>query len=181
MIRKIRNGIAAAAFTTLVALAAPPVHAVDGVSLELGRGNEDTRLWRAGLQWNWRDNWLPGNRKLHVSSYWDLSYGEWRAPGNPSVRDLSFTPVFRMQGAGSISPYVEGAIGFHLLSRSEVTQNRLLGMHFQFGSHIGGGLRFGPRSAYDLSVRLQHLSNAGIASPNNGINFGLVRLQYHFD
>jgi hypothetical protein len=31
-----------------------------------------------------------------------------------------------------------------------------------------------------LSYRYQHLSNAGIKQPNQGINFHLLRFQYHF-
>ena len=179
MIRKIANGIAACILCS--ALAAPAAHAVDGVALELGRGNDETDLWRGALQWNWRDDWFEGRRGTRLRSYWDLSYGEWRVPDHPGLKDLGFTPVFRLQGAASVSPYLEAAIGFHWLSRTEVTEERQLGMHFQFGSHLGAGLRFGPRGEYDLSLRLQHLSNAGIASPNNGINFGILRLQYHLD
>ena len=183
MIRKIRNriarGAAFAGFAALALLAAPAAHAVDGVALELGRGNDDTNLWRGALQWNGRDDWLRPTSSLRLRSYWDLSYGQWRAPDNLTIKDLGLTPVFRLQGANSVSPYLEAAIGFHLVSNNEVTPDRQLGIHFQFGSHLGAGLRFGPGGKYDLSLRLQHLSNAGIASPNNGINFGILRLQYH--
>jgi hypothetical protein len=39
-----------------------------------------------------------------------------------------------------------------------------------------------PRAAqwrhYDLSLRFQHLSNAGISNPNPGINFLELRMSY---
>ena len=41
--------------------------------------------------------------------------------------------------------------------------------------------KFGERYRYDLSLRLQHLSNGGLAHPNPGINFLQMRLAYHFD
>jgi hypothetical protein len=50
----------------------------------------------------------------------------------------------------------------------------------QFGDHLGAGYRFGVKGAWDLSYRFQHLSNAGIKKPNDGINFNQIRLQYHF-
>ncbi|HYL90521.1 MAG TPA: acyloxyacyl hydrolase, partial [Burkholderiales bacterium] len=34
---------------------------------------------------------------------------------------------------------------------------------------------------YDVSMRLQHLSNAGIKNPNPGVNFLQVRFQYWLD
>ena len=52
MIRK----TAAAAAIALAAIA--NAHALDGVSFEVGDGNEDTDLWRAGLQWNWQRRWF---------------------------------------------------------------------------------------------------------------------------
>ena len=48
---------------------------------------------------------------------------------------------------------------------------------FQFGDHLGAGFRFGPQDRYDFGVRVQHISNGGVSSPNPGINFFLVRLQ----
>lgn len=51
---------------------------------------------------------------------------------------------------------------------------------FQFGDHLGLAYRFGEKGALDASYRFQHLSNAGIKEPNNGIDFHQIRLQYHF-
>jgi lipid A 3-O-deacylase len=34
---------------------------------------------------------------------------------------------------------------------------------------------------YDVSLRVQHLSNGGLRDPNPGINFVLVRLQYSLE
>ena len=33
---------------------------------------------------------------------------------------------------------------------------------------------------YDLGYRFQHLSNADIKKPNDGINFNQIRFSYHF-
>ena len=77
-------------------------------------------------------------------------------------------------------PYVEAAIGFHLLSDQRVNFRRRFSTSFQYGDHLGVGARFGGRQRWDASFRLQHLSNGGLARPNPGINFVQLRLQYHF-
>jgi len=53
-----------------------------------------------------------------------------------------------------------------------------LRQRFQFWRPLGIGYRF---ERYRPRVSFQHLSNAGIRNPNPGINFLLLRLQYHFD
>jgi lipid A 3-O-deacylase len=99
------------------------------------------------------------------------------------VWDIGITPVFRLERAARTAavPYVEAAVGFHLLSDLRVNFRRNFSTHFQFGDHVGAGVRFGPEQRYDASVRFQHLSNGGLARPNPGINFLQLRLAYRFD
>jgi opacity protein-like surface antigen len=169
-------------------LAAFPAQAVDGVSLDLGKSdsyNASVDLARVGVQWDWSRRWALGS-SWHIGGYWDLSAGYWdndsRNRSKKSLFDLGFTPVFRVQrtNPGALAPYLEAAIGFHYLTRSSVGSERRFGTRFQFGDHLGLGLRFGPRHEVDLGYRYQHLSNASIKGPNQGINFHQVRLQYHF-
>ena len=155
-------------------------NAVDGASLEFGAGN-GAEMWRVGAQWNWRSKWLQhGN--WHMGGYWDAQVGQWSGSGKATITDFGLTPVFRYQETqpSGLSPYVEGAIGFHLISPVRLDDRRGFSTAFQFGDHIGVGATFGERHNYDLALRFQHLSNAGIKKPNNGINFTQVRLQYHF-
>jgi hypothetical protein len=174
----------AAAALVAAAWMSAPAHAIDGVAAEIGNGHA-TDMWRIGVQWNWKSRWLEtGN--WYMGGYWDLQFGHWNGysnvGGNQELVDLGITPVFRWQqrNRSAIAPYVEGAIGFHLLSKTRINASRAFGSSFQFGDHVGAGVRFGDRHQYDLSVRYQHLSNAGIKSPNNGINFTQIRFQYHF-
>jgi hypothetical protein len=162
--------------------------AVDGVSFEYGKSdssNADVKLYRVGLQWDWHKKWLDtGN--WHVGGYWDLNLGYWdndsTAKTNSSIADVGLTPVFRFQqnNPTGISPYAEAGIGIHLLSETEVSPKRQFGSSFQFGDHLGAGVRFGDKGRYDLGYRYQHLSNAGIKEPNQGIIFHQLRLQYRF-
>jgi lipid A 3-O-deacylase len=169
-------------------LAVPSAQAVDGISLELGTSdssNASVDMGRIGLQWDWSKRWALGSN-WHIGGYWDLSLGHWsndsRNRSHGSIADLGFTPVFRLQqtNPGAVAPYLEAAVGFHLLSHTSVSPQRRFSTAFQFGDHLGLGLRFGPRHAFDLGYRYQHLSNAGLKKPNQGINFHQVRFQYHF-
>lgn len=155
--------------------------AVDSVSFESGRGNEGTELWRVGLQFGWERKWLA-ERSWNVVAYWDVQFGRWTGNREP-LGDLGVTPVFRLQRAAeaAVRPYFEGAIGFHVLSDLQVSSRRIFSTKFQYGDHLAAGVRYGERHRYDVSVRLQHLSNGGIAHPNPGINFWQMRLGYHFE
>jgi len=182
-VNKINSMIGAALLTASTAAVA-----VDGVSFEYGRsdsGNASVDLYRVGVQWDW-------NKKLiemggwHLGGYWDLSAGYWDNRSalrtTSSLADIGFTPTFRFQQntISGLSPYAELAVGFHFLSHTSVSQQRKFGSSFQFGDHIGAGVRFGDKGRYDVGYRYQHLSNAGIKEPNQGINFHQLRLQYHF-
>ena len=177
MIRKTPALTAPVALLISLLFGLPAAHALDGVSAEFGY-SDDVRLWRAGLQWKWERRWWRGGA-WELGGYWDLSLGGWRN-GSDTVYDLGLTPVFRLEGTAPGSAYVEAAIGAHFISDLRIDENKAFSTSFQFGDHIGVGLRFGPRERYDMSLRLQHLSNGGIRKPNPGIDFLQLRLQYHF-
>ncbi|MCW5568831.1 MAG: acyloxyacyl hydrolase [Dokdonella sp.] len=171
-----------AAAVLLWSMTGSPVHAVDGVSVELGRG-DGTDMGRIGLQWDWNKRWFPG-QNWHLGGYWDLALGYWDRGGvlpgqNDSITEIGLTPVFRLQQNDLKGLYAEAAIGFHLLSRTSLGDKRF-STRFQFGDHLGVGYRFGARGEYDLGLRYQHLSNGSIKKPNNGINFAQIRFQYRF-
>jgi len=169
-------------------LLAPTARAVDSMSVVLGTSdssNAEVGMLRIGVQWNWSKRWAI-TPNWHIGGYWDLDFGYWSNDSprktNNGMTDVGFTPTFRLQqtSMGPISPYAEGAIGFHLLSETSVSEERRFSTTFQFGDHVGLGFRFGYRHAMDLGYRFQHLSNGGIKDPNQGINFHQVRFQYHF-
>ena len=113
-------------------------------------------------------------------------YGTWKGRSavgnNQNITDLGITPVFRFQqkNPSGMAPYLEGAIGFHLITPTFIYANRQVGRSFQFGDHVGFGLRFGEHQQFDLGYRYQHLSNGGIKKPNQGINLNQVHFVYHF-
>lgn len=172
----------------LAGAASGPAFAVDGVSITggVGAGNgegSDRRIARVALQWDWDRRWFQ-DKGWHIGGFWNVDAGYvWQSdvlPGqNKDLFEIGFTPVFRLQPNGLKGPYVEGSIGIHFLSRTSIGDDGL-GTSFQFGSAIGFGYRFGAKESFDLSYRYQHVSNAGIKDPNGGLDFHLIRLQYHF-
>ena len=167
--------------------ASPAALAIDGISFEVGASdssNSSVNLYRVGAQWDWNKKLIEAGT-WHIGGYWEANLGYWDNRSNgrtdSELFEIGFTPVFRFQQNSIIglAPYAELGIGLHFLSRSSVGTQRQFGSSFQFGSHIGAGVRF-DRGRYDIGYRYQHLSNVGIRQPNQGINFHQLRLQYHF-
>ena len=172
----------------LLAAAAPPAAAVDGMSISGGpdaSSHASVDMVRLGAQWKWNKRLLE-NAGWHVGGYWDLQAGYWdnssKNKTNSGLWEIAFTPVFRLQQneLSEFAPYAEIGIGAHLLSEDSVSPQRQFGSAFQFGSHAGVGARFGEKNAFDLGYRYQHLSNAGLKEPNNGINFHILHFGYWF-
>jgi hypothetical protein len=173
MKQAIRNLFAAAALA-----ASFGAQAVDSVAVEAG-GGSGVDVWRIGAQWKWSSKWLQ-SADWHLGGYWDLQVGQWDG-GAGHITDLGITPVFRYQMNSGTGPYFEGAIGAHIISDKQITRTTRTSTSFQFGDHVGVGVRFGDKGRYDLGLRLQHHSNGSIKRPNPGTNFAIVRFQYHFD
>jgi len=162
---------------------------VDAISITYGQDEDsnETDVYRIGLQNNWERTWFNGGA-WYVGGYWDaeLAYMESDLNGrnNSDLLDLSLTPVFRLQRdtalSSGVSPYAEAGIGPHLITETRLGHQKY-STAFQFGSLIGAGIGFGERGQYQLGYRFQHISNANIKKPNDGMNLHLLRLAYSFD
>lgn len=157
-------------------------HAVDGFGIQAGHGDDSTDLLRVNAKWNWDRKWPVGDG-WHLTGYWEAALGRWegKGVGAKTLAEAAVTPVFRLSRADRKSgPYVEAGIGAHLTSAQRINRHREFGGHFNFGTHVGFGVLFGDDGRYDLGYRFQHVSNAGISSPNDGINFHQVSLRYNY-
>ena len=162
---------------------------VDAISLTYGTDEDsiEANVYRVGLQNRWERTWFNGGA-WNVGGYWDaeLAYIDADAGHgeNSDLYDLSLTPVFRMQRdtalSSGVSPFAEAGIGAHLLSETSLA-NKTYSTAFQFGSLVGMGIGFGRRGQYELGYRFQHISNAGIKHPNEGLNLHMLRLGYLFN
>jgi lipid A 3-O-deacylase len=167
----------------LLALAVSNLVRAEMPIIELGRG-DGVNMGRVAFQWDSGSRWFTGG-KWQVAAYWEPSIGFWRgkrAKGDPHIFELAFTPVLRLENKNrsALSPYIETGLGFHLITGHHVTDDRDLASNYHFGSHVGVGLRFGKQNEFDIGYRLQHLSNAGLKQPNEGINFNLLHLRYSY-
>ena len=158
-------------FASLAFAYAASAQALDSISAGIGSGDRDAAFLGIAAQWRHDIVWLADTR---WRLYREASLARWDVtPG--TIYDLGLTPVFRYARDAAHGPYAEAAIGLHLLTGSTINRDVTLSTRFQFGDHVGLGYRF---ERYDVSLRLQHLSNAGIRNPNPGINFLELRAQY---
>jgi len=176
----------AAAAALSLAGAALPASAIDRAAFEIGTSAGDANVDRFGanLAWDWGVEWLKtGNWAL--TGYWEVGVNVWDADpgrtGTETLVDGHITPVFRWQRDVStpLPVFLEFGVGAHGHSESEI-EDKDFDVPFSFGSHIGGGLRFGEGGEYELMYRFQHLSNASIGDKNPGINFHLINIGYRF-
>ncbi|GMQ97303.1 MAG: hypothetical protein BMS9Abin15_1010 [Gammaproteobacteria bacterium] len=172
--------------TGLMVLALP-VHALDGFSVDLGRGDESANLVNAALRWNWDTTWFTDGQWF-VGGYWEANLGRWNGKNgknrNGDITEIGITPVFRLQRHAPLDsgmmPFFEGSIGAHLISETSIG-NRQLSTAFQLSESLAAGIRFGRKHQMELSYRLQHFSNGGVKSPNSGMNFHMFRFGYNFE
>lgn len=134
-----------------------------------GRGTEsaDTDIVRLAYRHPLKENgewWMPSHAQLGASV--------WRVPdirGTTRRFDLNVTAIWRGERPWG---YLEAGFGGYLLSKTINNDDTRVPSAFEFGSHLGIGLKMGPGT---LGVGLQHLSNAGIKQPNGGIDLILVQ------
>ena len=165
-------------------LSAVPGYARDGIALESGTGNH-VEMARVSFNREFDQVWFA-DRDWVVGSYLDGSIGQWHAHNAAGddhvINDFSITPVLRAteRVRSAWAPYAEVGVGAHYISDHHIYRGRDMSTHFQFGDHVGVGFSFGEQLAWDLGLRFQHISNAGMKNPNPGINFYQVRAGYHF-
>ena len=135
-----------------------------------------------GFNWFWAQPIKLG--PLNLRGYWEASLSEWSYPTESERRtaglvQLGLIPVLRWQADGGASPwFAEAGIGATLTTVVYQTERKRFSTRFNFGDHLAVGRSFGPTRAHELSVRLEHFSNAGIKQPNPGENF--FQLRYSF-
>lgn len=116
---------------------------------------------------------------------WDLYVSDWNAPlqagGRRNYAQLGAIATFRYRFGEGRSPwFAEAGLGATLMNHVYGTTTRDFSTAFQFTEALGLGYSFGARREHELSLRLQHFSNAGIKEPNPGENFVRVRYAYRF-
>src|SRR5262249_50399100 len=127
------------------------------VMVSLGRGADDADIDIVRLAYR---RILPSNGRWWVPTLVELGGGIWRVPdlaGTTQRFDLHATPIWRADFART---YLEAGIGAYMLSHVINNDTTHMSTSFEFGSHVGAGLRLGERRDIRVGVALQHLSNA---------------------
>jgi hypothetical protein len=137
-------------------------------------------LWRPSCQCEFFTRYrLEPRLGLNVA-YWD---GQQPDNAHPSLWDFGahgYLQHFWHPANVAFEPYVEVGLGVHALSHTRINNNREFGTWFQFGSRIGLGLAFDTARRIEVQAFIEHISNASLASPNDGITLKGVELRVAF-
>lgn len=170
-----------------LAAAAAPQDSAPGIYIDLGQAlhsnaNTDSLTLGAVVPWT---HW-PQVQSGAVSFYWDFFVSQWRAPrphgaDKRNYAQLGVIANWRYRFDQGDSPwFVEAGIGGTVMNHLYRTVDREFSTTFQFTEQFGVGRSFGGQGEHELSLRLQHFSNAAIKSPNPGETFVQVRYLYRF-
>ncbi|HYA66342.1 MAG TPA: acyloxyacyl hydrolase [Burkholderiaceae bacterium] len=165
-------------------LLAPAISRSEALAVEFGSG-EDVRIETLDLDIDWcRSCRLAAPE--HTSLAWELTamamQGHRAQEANDNLVALGAMPLLRYgwpERDGGL--FVEDGVGVRLLSHTRLYNERQLSTAFQFGELLGIGFRFCRRNACEAGVRVQHISNADIKRPNDGVTFGAIRFAVHWD
>lgn len=176
-------GLACAAAGVAVPAAAQSALAPDGNFVQFGTVH-DTHTATYGLTWDlpWRRDFAGGQLTSYLEAsvaLWD--YGAKDRSGSSRLAQLALVPSLRYRPSGGRSPwFVDAGVGATLMSKVYATQDKQFSTAFNFATHLAVGRSFGERGQHELSVRVEHFSNAGIKHPNPGENFLQIRYAYRF-
>lgn len=136
------------------------------------------------MPWAWQRPLASGG---FVTGYWEASFGRWSSDvddgsrANAWVTQLGVTPVLRWYPhRWGERGFVEAGIGANLLLPIYRSRDKRFSTSFNFGDHVALGWRFGTQRAHEVSLRLQHFSNAGIRKPNPGEDFLQLRWAWRY-
>lgn len=129
----------------------------------------------------WEGGHLANALGGEVSYYTEASVGRWwvdgaTVTGHSTHAQFGITPTLRLAYQGPLGFFLEGGIGANVITPKHSRGERRFSTAFNFGDHLGLGVRPAAWSGLELSVRVQHFSNAGIKHPNPGENFVQLRL-----
>jgi hypothetical protein len=122
------------------------------------------------LPWDWNLG-----KRWRLMSRLDSSAGWVGDPGGNAAR--LYVGAALLTGREGFPLSVEGGVGPTLLTEVNF-DTKDFGIPFQFTSHLGVNCDVCRRVR--LSYQFQHMSNAGLGSPNPGINLHLLGISYLF-
>lgn len=155
------------------------IHANDdyGVSINAGISN-DIDIYRLAIQKPF-DNSVYDFDNFSILGFHEVGFNYWVGERN-NIHTLSYSPVFKLllhKYQNSLyQPYFDVGIGVALASDTKI-DNRNLSSAFLFEDRISLGIT---KDALDFYIRYMHYSNAGLQTPNEGIDIYVLGMNYSF-
>ena len=97
------------------------------------------------------------------------------------------TPYLRWHPADGVwrNAFIEFGVGVQVLSGTSISSTadyqRNFGSTLQFGERLAAGVSFGPHGRYEIAPFVQHVSNARIKLPNDGLTYFGVTIRLALD
>ncbi|GAC1599507.1 MAG: acyloxyacyl hydrolase [Ramlibacter sp.] len=149
----------------------------DGFFVEGGLWQGRTWNGTVGAVWPWAWKRALGSGELGAITEAYVSH--WDTPalsGRRGITQVGVVPLLRLRSERGSSPwFAEAGIGVSTTDRRFETLEKRFTTNFNFVDILGVGRSFGTSPTQEIGVRIQHVSNAGIRSPNPGQNFLLLR------
>ena len=171
----------------MLALLAVPAQAqvqrAPAMFVQAGGGDDGVRTASIGLIWPWK--WRSRSWGDRLSAHTELVASYWRARdfdgGHQGFKHLALVPYLRYRPANGQSLwFVEGGIGIVATDRRYVTPDKTFSTRLNFSDNLAVGRSFGEQRQHEVSLRLQHTSNASIKRPNPGEDLLQVRYSTSF-
>lgn len=133
--------------------------------------------------WERADRWFSARdiTARWIIEPWVAYVDDDHGPHQTSSFEIGVSPLFgklTFLGDARLRPFIEGGEG---ILYTDLRKQRY-GTRVQFSSQIGVGLEYQirPDLSFSIAARLRHMSNAGLASSNPGVNtvFGLIGLTF---
>ena len=152
--------------------------------LQYGGAEHKTHTYTAGVLLPWK-SWSYGLAGGQLTGYWDIWGSDWSGMYQGDRRNtwvIGAKPTLRWRPDQGQSPwFMEAGIGVsYAVNRLYLTDHKDFSTRYNFASHLGIGYLFGEQRKNEVSLRLEHHSNAGIKNPNPGENFLQIRYARHF-
>lgn len=149
-----------------------------GYLVQAASGDAGTWSATAGVYWAW--DWRRRLGSFEAEGVTEAFVSYWNARGSEGRRgftQIGVLPVLRLRPDAGRSPwFAEAGIGLSTMHPIFETESKRFSTAFNFVDVVGGGRSFGASRQHEIGLRLQHVSNGSIRSPNPGQNF--VQLRY---
>lgn len=169
----------------LACLAVAPACAAETGAVSLfvqgGVGEQSVHVASLGAAWGLPWHNLTGG----ITTRLEVFASDWSTPsvdgGRRSLVQVGVVPTVRLRPGQGRSPwFVDVGIGVSLLDRELVMPERRFSTRLNFSDNLALGRSFGARETEEVSLHVQHTSNAGIRTPNPGLDLVMLRYAHNF-